>query len=55
MAFQCFPSLLSIKPDAPLFAWMGYELPFPLADFKHLTPDQLAKAAAFMKDLIVES
>ena len=45
---------LPIPPDAPLFAWVGHELPFPLADFKHLTPDQLAKAAAFMKDLIVE-
>ena len=45
---------LPIPPDAPLFGWVGYELPFPLADFRHLTPDQLAKASAFLKDLIVE-
>lgn len=45
---------LPIPSDAPLFAWVGYELPFPLADFRNLTPDQLAKASAFLKDLIVE-
>mgnify|MGYP000016917851 FL=1 len=45
---------LPIPPDAPLFAWVGHELPFPLADFRHLTPDQLAKASAFLKNLIVE-
>jgi DNA-binding Xre family transcriptional regulator len=43
---------LPIPPDAPLFAWVGYELPFPLADFRNLTPDQLAKASEFMRNMI---
>lgn len=44
---------LPIPPDAPLYGWVGYELPFPLSDFRNLTPDQLAKASAFMKELMV--
>lgn len=43
---------LPIPPDAPLFAWVGYELPFLLADFRQLTPEQLAKASTFMRNLM---
>lgn len=40
-----------IPPDAPLYEWVGYQIPFPMADLRVLSPDQLAKASAFMKDL----
>lgn len=45
---------LPIPTDTPLFAWVGYQLPFPLSDVRQLSPDQLAKASAFMRSMMEE-
>jgi DNA-binding Xre family transcriptional regulator len=45
---------LPIAPDAPLFGWVGHTILQPMAQFRELSPDQIEKASAFLKDLIVE-
>jgi DNA-binding Xre family transcriptional regulator len=61
IALRCTPkeilgvystAMSPIPPDSPLFAWVGYELPFPLAQFRDLSPEQLCKASVFLRELI---
>ncbi len=45
---------LPIPPDAPLFGWVGHTILQPMAQFRELSPDQIEKASAFMKELLAE-
>lgn len=48
------PASLPIPEDTPLYAWVNEPILQPMAKLRELTPAQIAKVSAFMKDLTEE-
>jgi DNA-binding Xre family transcriptional regulator len=41
-----------IPPDAPLYGWVGYAILQPMEQLRELSPEQIEKASALLKELI---